>query len=205
MVTSTPNRRKQQERRDDAETKLLATAATLIARQGWIRTTLAQIGEEAGYSRGLVNHHFGSKVALVERLARLVQEDFFNRVLAGPDADGLATLLRAADSYLADLAHPTAERQAFLVMWAESVGVGRELRPTFVSGDRRFHSSVRRVVKSGQSDGSIRLDVDPDAFAWSFVGELRGISLLTLGDHDGLDLDGIRADTRASLRRRLAA
>lgn len=45
---------------------------------------MADIGEEAGYSRGLANHHFGSRAELVDRLVRRTQSDF----LAGLEAIG---------------------------------------------------------------------------------------------------------------------
>ncbi|HYZ57980.1 MAG TPA: TetR/AcrR family transcriptional regulator [Streptosporangiaceae bacterium] len=54
---------------------MLDAAARLFARRGVEATSMADIGEEAGYSRGLANHHFGSRVELVERLARRAQSD----------------------------------------------------------------------------------------------------------------------------------
>ena len=69
----------QAERRQKSEQALLDAAAALIAERGVEQTSLARIGESAGTSRGLPTHHFGSKDALVARLARRSQD----RVLAG--------------------------------------------------------------------------------------------------------------------------
>src|SRR5215469_2692749 len=65
-----PARRSQAERRAEAEQGLLDAALRLFAKKGVESATLAEIGDAAGYSRGLANHHFGSKAALVERLAQ---------------------------------------------------------------------------------------------------------------------------------------
>ena len=66
-------RRTQAERTATAHRRMIRAAVRLIARQGYTRTTLAQVGKEAGYTGGLVSHHFGSKEglarALVERAA----------------------------------------------------------------------------------------------------------------------------------------
>jgi AcrR family transcriptional regulator len=86
-------RRTQAERRALSERRLLQAAERLISEQGCSRTTLAQIGEEAGYSRGLVTERFGSKQRLVEVLARQIQERFAVEAL-GPALEG-RTGLRA--------------------------------------------------------------------------------------------------------------
>ena len=67
---ASPVRRTQQERSSQAEKALMDAAAELFARHGVDQTSLADVGQAAGYSRGLVNHHFGTKATLVERLAR---------------------------------------------------------------------------------------------------------------------------------------
>ena len=57
-----------EDRRDEAEARLLTTARRLIARLGWAGTTLADAGEAAGYSRGLAGHYFGSKAGLLRAI-----------------------------------------------------------------------------------------------------------------------------------------
>src|SRR5262245_25666186 len=75
MAAAAPEgtRRTQAERRSQSEGALLDAAAELIAERGVEGTSLASIGERAGVSRGLPTHHFGSKDALVARLARRAQ------------------------------------------------------------------------------------------------------------------------------------
>ncbi len=62
------------ERREEAERKLLAAAAKIIAVKGLERFTLAEVGETAGYSRGLPRHYFGDKDELTIRVALYVAE-----------------------------------------------------------------------------------------------------------------------------------
>src|SRR5690349_25093328 len=87
-------RRTQQERREETERRVLAAATALIAQRGSRALTLAEVGEAAGYSRGIVSHHFGSR----ENLLRAVMRDA--RTFALPDradsaADWLADMVRA--------------------------------------------------------------------------------------------------------------
>ena len=94
----TASRRTQQERRDQAETALINAAAELVVEEGVHSLTLARVGQRAAYSRGLVTHYFGSKQALIERLARATQSGFVPGL--GGTPPGLDRLLRLIDGYI---------------------------------------------------------------------------------------------------------
>src|SRR6185503_14484565 len=87
-------RRTQQERREETERKVLAAATALIAQHGSRALTLAEVGEAAGYSRGIVSHHFGGR----ENLLRAVMRDARTFTLPDPGdsaAEWLAEMVRA--------------------------------------------------------------------------------------------------------------
>lgn len=192
-------RRTQQERRSEAESKLLRSAVELIADQGAGTTSLAQIGERAGFSRGIVNHHFGTKADLVRRIIAESHGAFGAKVTAHIEGSGLEAVLALADAYLRELTIPNAANQGFLVMWAEAAGPGRELRPDFAKVDRVFRGAVRDLVARGIRDGSIRASTSPDAVAAGLVAQLRGIGLELLVDPVCFDLPAIQRDLIATL------
>src|SRR5262245_31645311 len=82
MDSAVTQRRTQVERRHESEEALLDAAADLVAERGVERASLASIGTRAGASRGLPNHHFGSKDALVARLARRAQNRIDDAMVA---------------------------------------------------------------------------------------------------------------------------
>jgi AcrR family transcriptional regulator len=184
-------RRSQQERRGQAEQSLLDAAVRLFARRGIDQTSLAEVGEEAGYSRGLANHHFGSKAALVERLARRSQRNFVESLgeTRGHELQALAALVEA---YLAAFSEHTSEARAFSVMWGAALPEEAPLRPVFVADDARFRRGIEELVRAGQQSRTIRSDVDPVGVAIALVGQLRGIGAQFLVDPDGVDLDAAR-------------
>jgi AcrR family transcriptional regulator len=110
-------RRTQQQRREQAEAALLAAAADLVVEGGVRSLTLARVGERAGYSRGIVTHHFGTKQAMVEALARATQTGFVPGL--ADMAPGLERLLRLVDGYVAALGGIGRMNRAFLLLWAE--------------------------------------------------------------------------------------
>ena len=190
-----PARRTQADRRHEAEEALLDAAAELFAEHGVTQASLAQIGERAGYSRGLANHHFGSKDALVDRLARRSQERFF-RALAQVDADtGRDGIVRMVEAYLSHFEEPTAEGRSLLVMWGATFP-GRASVAGFVEADQRARDAVAAWVVRGQEDGSVAPEVEPAAFAAALLGLVRGVAAQQLAEPGAVDAQRLRAQCR---------
>ena len=64
----TGTRRTQAQRTALSDQLMLEAAIKLINERGTQKTTLKEIGELAGYSRGLANYRFGSKDGLLQEL-----------------------------------------------------------------------------------------------------------------------------------------
>ncbi|KDN17232.1 TetR/AcrR family transcriptional regulator [Amycolatopsis rifamycinica] len=193
-------RRTQRERRDQAEAALLTAAAELVVEQGVRSLTLARVGERAGYSRGIVTHHFGGKQALVERLARATQAGFVPGLDDLPP--GLDRLLRLIDGYLGELGRIGVFNQAFLLLWAEAA-TQPELAPIFRERDAAFRADLREDVEAGIADGSIDAGVDAGEVATAVVGQLRGIALQRLLDPESTDTEALRRSVTRHWRRAL--
>jgi AcrR family transcriptional regulator len=196
----TTARRTQQERREHAETALLNAAAELAVEHGVRSLTLARIGERAGYSRGIVTHHFGSKQALVERLARATQTGFVPGLAGLPP--GLDRLLQLIDGYVGALGQVGVLNRAFLLLWAEAA-TEPELAPIFRERDDAFRADLRDDVRAGIADGTIRPDVTPAEVAVEVVGQLRGIGLQRLLDPPAVDTGRLRHTVSEHWRRAL--
>ena len=61
-------RRTQAERSEASRRRLLDAAFELLSERGSTLFTLAEVGERAGYSRGLPSQVFGTKAALLQQL-----------------------------------------------------------------------------------------------------------------------------------------
>jgi AcrR family transcriptional regulator len=197
----TTARRTQQERRDQAEAALLNAAAELVVEHGVRALTLARVGEQAGYSRGIVTHHFGSKQSLLERLARATQTGFVPGI--GDLPPGLDRLLRLIDGYVGALGGMQVLNRAFLLLWAEAA-TASELAPIFRERDDAFRADLREDIDAGIADGTVRPDVDPAGVAVAIVGQLRGIGLQRLLDPAAVDTERLRHAVTDQWRRALA-
>lgn len=194
-------RRTQQQRRDQAEAALLNAAAELVIEEGVHSLTLARVGERAGYSRGLVTHYFGSKQALLQRLAHATQSGFVPGLDGLPP--GLDRLLRLIDGYIGALGQLRMPNRAFLLLWAEAA-TAADLARIFRERDEAFRADLRTDVAAGIADGTIRPDVAAEEAAVAVLAQLRGIGLQRLVDSPAVDTERLRRSVTEHWRRALA-
>jgi AcrR family transcriptional regulator len=186
------------ERRTEAEEALLEAAAELFAERGITQTSLAQIGERAGYSRGLANHHFGSKDALIERLAERARVRFRqmleDRLRQDNRADtGRAAVLAIADIYITAFVNPRSTARALLVMWGSNFPRDIAVQG-IVESDDLARRNLARWIRRGQDDGSISGELDADALAPALLGLVRGVSAQLLVSPDAFDPEAVRRE-----------
>ncbi len=187
-------RRTQAQRRQESEEALLHSAARMIAERGVERASLASIGADAGVSRGLPNTHFGSKDALVARLAIRAQDRVRAATAAAlerahqkvEDSSGLDVLRMTVDAYLNLFERPSPDVRALIVMWGATFPSASGLE-AMVATTRRSVEQWTRTIQAGQQDGSIRADVDPTATAVVLLGMMRGVAGLLLTDSELVD------------------
>lgn len=192
---SPPARKSQVMRKSDAETALLDAAEELIAMQGITATSLAQIGERAGYSRGLVNHHFGTKDALISRLAGRAQDWFVKRTAEKSPASGREAILATIDAYLEVFFSGNVSARAFLIMWGASFPESASIEG-LAENDARARSRFEKMIRSAQSDGSVNSELDPKATATIMLGLIRGVAAQSVIAGRGLGRQKLKAQCR---------
>ena len=200
MPDQPPARRTQQERREQTERKVIAAATALIAAHGSRALTLSKVGEAAGYSRGIVSHHFGSR----ENLLRAVMRDAQVFALPEPGESAGAWLVEMVRAYLENVANQQRPApRAFLLMWGEAIATDPVLMPLYAEQDAGFRRLLAEKVREGIRDGSVRADADPEAMAVFLLGLLRGISLQLISTPPPAHVDAIIEEAERATRRAL--
>jgi AcrR family transcriptional regulator len=184
-VTDTPARRTQEQRRAETERRVLDAAIALIARTGSRSVTLAQVGEAAGYSRGIVYHQFGGR----ERLIEAVLDEAQRMDLPEYAGDGLEHVVGIVEAYLRAVAQRTPSARAFLQLWMEAIAADPVVAPLFAPRDEGFRGFLSEAVRRGVADGTVRSDVDPAAAGTMLVALVRGagIQFIAAGPRDDAD------------------
>ena len=200
MATPMGARRTQVERRQESESALLSAAAEVIAERGINGASLTVIGERAGTSRGLPAHHFGSKDALVARVASAAQDRMAEVLLASiarsrggtEEMLGLDLVRVSIDAYLELFEHPTANDRVLIVTWGATFPSESSIEG-MLDADRRAYEGWADLIRRGQQDASIRSDIDPAASAVILHGMLRGVASLLLTEAEYTDMTSVRA------------
>lgn len=198
--------RTQQQRRLEAETKLLATARELISRKGWAGTTLADVGLTAGYSRGLAAHYFGSKAGLLREITRQINNSFFEQVYAAqPSQSGLEALLSFVSVYLGRKDPNWTNTRALLLLMTEALLNDSENADLMVEYNRSVLEYLRNHIRAGIEKGEIHPSISPSIAAEAIVGMLRGMMLQRLVQSSDIDASKMREQLLLLLRRALGA
>lgn len=166
--------RTQRQRREETERRLLDATAALVAAGGSRAVTLQEVGRLAGYSRGIVNHMFGTKEALLAALVTGAQQRVGPPQASGP---GLARLRQRVARYIDQISAGDEHARAFLLLWAESVGATPQLRAMFAERDNLFADEIREDLSAGIATGDIRSDIDREGVTLALIAQLRGAGL----------------------------
>jgi AcrR family transcriptional regulator len=197
-------RRSQAERRSEAERRLLHAAVHIVAEQGLERFTLAEVGEAAGYSRGLPAHYFGSKEGLVGALAAHIVGGFGRGLVRSEKhGAGLERLLGTASFYFDSAQRdPLTTRALFAVLGEAATNAA--LRQKIAELNARSVKPLADSIRAGIVAGDIRKTVNAKAQAVLILSGLRGAVAQWLVDPNGIDLKALRGEFIASLKRSLA-
>jgi AcrR family transcriptional regulator len=203
-MTHPPERRTQEERRGEAERRLIEAAATMVSEAGPARITLANVGERAGYSRGLASHHFGSKRALMQRLVESVTYQFREALFDQQESsDALGELGTLIDVYFDVVSDLQPINRARLVLWADAVAnPSDDVRPAMVNADQEFREEIEKRLRQAIVTGQVPDTVNAHGLATVIIAMLRGVALQSLIDDD-TDLAAARFEIEELLLARL--
>jgi len=195
----------QAERTARAEAGMIEAAIELLNTVGIQGTTLVAIGEKAGYSRGLVTHHFGSKAGLFRAVLKRITANWTADLQAAlGNRTGVVAISAAIDAHLAHvLRHPEYIR-AQNILWGAALDPSSEFKPNVAEFMQIQRESVAAWVRGGQKSGEILPEINPQRIAEQYYGGLIGINSQWLVSPD-FDLAAAYTDFKRNMVRLLSA
>ena len=198
-------RRTQAERTAISDAAMINAAIDIIVARGTSGLTLKDVGEHAGYSRGLASYRFGSKSGLFAAIIRSVGESWLRELQAATsNRQGLDAVLAATDAHARLIAAGAPAIQAFYILWFNSIGPDHALRQVIANVHERRQRDVEAWIQSGLEHGNISPTVDIRAVAGQFCATIVGIVYQWLARPDSLDdvmqlHDGLKAEMTSLL------
>lgn len=174
-LTATGRSNKQAERSALSDKRMFDAAVQLINERGTAKTTLKDIGEVAGYSRGLASYRFGSKDGLWMELFDKF-DDLWKAHIRGyvQGKHGLDALGAAIAAQRDIFKNESSYLRAMYILWYESLGDESEIRASLARHHVIYRRDVQRWIEEGLRDGSVSDCVDPVHFATTYCSTMFG-------------------------------
>jgi AcrR family transcriptional regulator len=192
-------RRTQAERRAESRARLIDAAIELLGTRGYAGTSLAEIGALAGLSRGLVNHHFGTKEACMEAVVVTIR----NRVadqLEQVEGAGLAVIDAVLDIYFAGVTgQPTSARAMYTVL-TEAMTASPGLLDAVKETNALLRHIIGQHVREAIDSAGLTPAISPGVIAVMVEGMVRGVALQWLADPHDVDLEAAANATKVAVR-----
>ena len=199
------SRRTQAERSALSDRRMTEAALGLLESHGLAGTTLAAIGQAAGYSRGLATQRFGSKAGLLRDVLKRASQEWLRRLEAAVgDQVGLAALEAALDTQVGFIREAPSDVRAMYLLSFQSIDPGAEYRPNVAEVHRRQRETVARWIRQGQERGLVAADADPEQVAAYFCAAAVGLVFHWLVN-PGFGLEPAVAEMKSELASRLRA
>ena len=190
--TGGEGRMTQAERSALSDKRMFDAAVELINERGTQKTTLKEIGERAGYSRGLANYRFGSKDGLMLELFEQFDarwEEHLANYLQG--ARGLAAMRQAAGALRDFLKLESGYMRAMYLLWYECLGHETEMRRMLAEHHQAYRQDAQRWIEQSIEAGEVRQEVDAQQFAVQYCAFIFGIVYQWLVNANALDIDAV--------------
>jgi len=152
---------------------VLTAAVRLFNEQGYDATSMFDIAESLGITKSSVYHHISGKEQLLQMAMDRALDGLFEAAeevgdLDLPALDRLERLIRRSVLVLA-------ERFEFVTVLLRVRG-NTEVEQHALVRRREFDALVTNLVKQAQTEGSVRVDVDPATAARLLLGMVNSLT-----------------------------
>jgi len=165
---------------EETRAKILETALRLFHQRTFKGTSLNQIVEEAGVTKGALFHHFGGKdelgYAVVDEILLVQITETWVRPLStsvDPASDIAAVIEGMMQEASGD---PEALKNGCPLnnLSQEMSTVDEEFRIRLSRVYRIWEESFEKAIRAGKNAGNVRADIDPAAMSRGLVAVLEG-------------------------------
>jgi len=193
--------RTQAERTAISDKAMLDAAIDLLLERGTDGTTLAAIGEKAGYSRGLATYRFGSKAGLYDEVCKSISRHWLDYLKTDVgEKIGIDAMCAALDSFFQFVSDSPREARVLQILYCGAASPKSEYRQTSANIHQRQQDDVAAWVRAGQAVGTVRANADPKSIAAQYIAYISGMTYLWLINPKSIDFRKENDDMKINLK-----
>lgn len=189
----------------DTRQTIITAASELFRKQGYAATTMQQVAEVTGISKGNLTYHFPSKQALYEAVHKQVMDYLRDRIL-GRSFDEGPTALEAVSEFTRRLRRWFLdEEQRFVGCVFTNIAVETQHSDPAIGQLARaalseFKAILAERFAEGQARGEVRTDRSAAELAQAFFWAYEGALILSRALNDPAEYDAFCATSHDWLR-----
>lgn len=156
--------------------RILRTAAVLFAEKGFESTSVREIVEAAGVTKGALYHYFDSKDDLLSEIYTRMLRMQTERMEQIADSD--RPLRERVHAIMADVVLTSVQNLADATIFFQSMHLLTPEKQAQVRAERRrYHRRFRGLIEEGQRNGEFREDVPADLVVHYGFGAVHRLSM----------------------------
>lgn len=199
-MDGTKRRLTQAERTAISDRRMLEAAMSLVAERGTQNTTLREVGELAGYSRGLASNRFGSKEELFAELIDVFNKRWKNELTAFVGGKkGLDAFGAAIDSVIHYMKDNSEYIRAMFILYYETVGSNTVVRDRLAEQHGAYRRAISRYINQGIEAGTVKKTTVPGRVALQYTSFFFGLVYQWLANSEEVDFEIALNDFRDAL------
>jgi AcrR family transcriptional regulator len=176
---------------EQTKQKIITEATQLFVRKGFYGTSISDLAQATGLTKGALYHHFENKEALFFAVIESVRACWYNKV--GREVlqtkDALTQLTTLLDSHTRLLQKNDSICIVLNVLILEMEGINPKFTVALQEIYDELIEFVEHIIKKGQRTGQIKPDLDTQLTTLNIVGVLKAIGCSQIFNH--LDVDHI--------------
>ena len=201
MSTDPIESRTQAQRAALSDKAMIDAAIELIIEHGTEKTTLAAIGEKAGYSRGLATYRYGSKAGLFDEVCKSISRRWLDYLQEGVGNHvGIDAMCAALDAFFRFVSESPRDARVLQILYCGAASPRSEYRHTSVNIHQRQQDDVADWIRAGIADGTVRADADPVSVAAQYIAYISGMTYLWLINPTSIDFRKANEEMKHNLR-----
>jgi AcrR family transcriptional regulator len=164
-------------RSGETESKIVQAALEIFVRKGYHGTSVHEITQKVGLTKGALYSHFTSKGELLLRIINEFKLKFIGgmvRELEQVEGDALDKIHRLI-SFNSRFAVENQSLCVFLTFLTTELNADVDFEPALKGAYREYQKIISEIIRQGVRQGLFKKDLDPDVTALSFMALHDGV------------------------------
>ena len=170
--------RKTKEEAEKTRATILKSALKVFLKNGYSKTSLSDIAENAGYTRGAVYWHFKDKSEILKKIISKFHDRFHskqNDIMESP-LDSMSKIYEMIDINLPLLYNNKEFRDFIELTWFKTeIDQHEGLLQGKIAITKTFNDTITTLFKEASYEGALKNGVDPEIAALSVTSIINGI------------------------------